>query len=276
MAKKKRRSSPHEIFKQAVDEADHLRLRNGLAAVKRGEGKGQILAKDSRQVLGSADIDGDCLQAAPNANRWDYVISQLAVRENLLPKPRDIPTSPVPRPSGTAELILVQAPVLRTRIQPGAWFGRRDAGDAETPEKPSENHFARDILDHLAASPSFLQRLRRFGAGGDLVPVVFPRPGANWYRQHNVRYHQTDDGRWERHGATPQISVFVMLVRSKPGAIQAALFDQSRRGQRDIMGAFIAELDFAIEPPDDPVHEIVIVGPRRDLEERWDFFLSGL
>ncbi|MEE8453044.1 MAG: hypothetical protein V3R99_14055 [Thermoguttaceae bacterium] len=74
MAKKKRKPSPHEIFKQAINSADHLQLKNGLAAVKRGEGKGRIRASDSEQVLGSADIDGDCCRAAPNANRWDYVI----------------------------------------------------------------------------------------------------------------------------------------------------------------------------------------------------------
>lgn len=74
MAKKKREPAPHEVFKQAIDEADHLQLKNGLAAVKRGEGKGKIFADDSRQVLGSADIDGAYLKVAPQANRWDYVI----------------------------------------------------------------------------------------------------------------------------------------------------------------------------------------------------------
>jgi len=74
MAKKNRNPSPHEFFKQAIDEADNLQFQHGLAAVKRGEGRGQIRAEDSRQVLGSADMDGDCHRAAPNANRWDYVI----------------------------------------------------------------------------------------------------------------------------------------------------------------------------------------------------------
>ena len=74
MAKKKRKSSPHEVFQQAIDEADHLQLQNGLAAVKRAEGKARIRAENSKQVLGSADIDGDWRQAAPQANRWDYVI----------------------------------------------------------------------------------------------------------------------------------------------------------------------------------------------------------
>jgi len=36
-------------------------------------------------------------------------------------------------------------------------------------------------------------------------------------------------------------------------------------------------MDFAIPPGEDPVYEDpFIVGPRRDLEERWDFFLSGV
>jgi len=74
MAKKKRKPSPRKVFEQAINEADHLQLKNGLTALKRGEGKGRILAKDSKQILGSADIDGDCLRAAPHANRWDYVI----------------------------------------------------------------------------------------------------------------------------------------------------------------------------------------------------------
>ena len=74
MAKRNRESSPRNVFKEAIDEADHLRLQDGLAAVKRGEGKGRICAKDSNQVLGIADIDGDYRRAAPNANRWDYVI----------------------------------------------------------------------------------------------------------------------------------------------------------------------------------------------------------
>jgi len=74
MAKKKCKPTPHKVFELAIEKADHLQLKNGLAAVKRGEGKGRILAKDSKQVLGSAEIDGDCRRAAPNANRWDYVI----------------------------------------------------------------------------------------------------------------------------------------------------------------------------------------------------------
>ncbi len=35
-------------------------------------------------------------------------------------------------------------------------------------------------------------------------------------------------------------------------------------------------INFGIEAPADSVHEIVIVGGRPDLEEKWEFFLSGL
>lgn len=233
-------------------------------------------ADDGNIVDGEPAEAGKGFDTKQAENRWDHVMNQLAQREALLPKPKNVPTRPVPRPRANTDLILVQAPILRTRIQPEAWFGRQNPG-AETPlEKRHENHFARDILDTLAASASFQQRLKRFGAGGDFVPVVFPRPGPNWYRQHHVRYHPTADGRWERRGATPQISVFVMLLRRTPGTAHVDLFDESQRDQREILGAFIAKLDFGIKPPTDPVHEITIIGPRRDLEERWDFFLSGL
>jgi len=67
-----------------------------------------------------------------------------------------------------------------------------------------------------------------------------------------------------------------MLVERGPGTGNRTPFDPSKQSDRRILGAFIAELDFGIEPWDDPVYEIVIIGPRRDLEERWEFFLSGL
>ena len=74
MRKGRTQSGPRKIFRKAIDQADHLQLKNGLAAVKRGEGKGQILAEDSTRILGSVNIDDDCCRTAPNANRWDYVI----------------------------------------------------------------------------------------------------------------------------------------------------------------------------------------------------------
>ena len=233
-------------------------------------------AADGNIVDGEPAEAGKGFDAKQAENRWDHVINQLAEREALSPKPKNIPTRPLPRPGTSTELILVQAPILRTRIQPEGWFGARRDPDEAPPKSQHENHFARDILDTLAASPSFQKRIKRFGAGGDFVPVIFPRPGPNWYRQHHVRYHPTADGGWERRGATPQVSVFVMLVRRMPGMRDVDLFDESQRDKREIRGAFIAELDFGIKPPTDPVGEIVIIGPRRDLEERWDFFLSGL
>jgi len=200
--------------------------------------------------------------------RWDHITGQLAKRESLLPKPSEIPSRPVALPGETTDLILVQAPILRTRIQPEGRFHHVLEG--------GENHFARDIRDRLAASATFRERLRRFGAGEESVPVAFPRPGPNWYREHRVRYQETEDGHWKRGGATPQVSVFVMLVRRDPGLEPAGLFDEARRSERELLGAFIAEMDFAVDSPGDSVHEIAIIGPRRDLEERWTFFLSGL
>ena len=35
-------------------------------------------------------------------------------------------------------------------------------------------------------------------------------------------------------------------------------------------------VDFGMDRPRDCVGEFAIIGPRRDLEERWRFFLSGL
>ena len=210
-------------------------------------------------------------------DRWNYLAGHLEEREALLPKPSEIPTRPVPAPASSTDLVMVQAPILRTRIQPEGWFGHhagtakgKDASEAEG------NRFAMDILDRLARSPSFRERLKRFGAGGDTVPVAFPRPGPNWYTEHRVQYKETEDGSWQRIGATPQISVFVILVRKEANLAYDELFAPSSGDDREILGAFIAEVDFAIDPPADSIHEITIIGPRRDLEERWRFFLSGL
>jgi len=115
------------------------------------------------------------------------------------------------------------------------------------------------------------------------VPVAFPRPGPNWYETYHFDYDGDSEAKGEDrfHMETygrdlTQVSAFVILVRRKPGLDNQALFDEARRGDRKLEGAFIAELDFGIAPPEDKVHEIVIVGPRRDREERWTFFLSGL
>ncbi|MEN8150871.1 MAG: isoprenylcysteine carboxylmethyltransferase family protein [Planctomycetota bacterium] len=212
---------------------------------------------------------GSPMPAGLGEDRWDHLTAALAEREALAPKPETVPGRPIAAPAPGTELILVQAPILRTRIQPEGWFG----GDAKGLR---ENLFAVDIRDRLAGSAAFRDRLERSGAGGDVVPVAFPRPGPNWYAEHRVRYRRAEDGTWEKERGIPQVSVFVMLVRRRPGSGGEALFDESRRGEREILGAFIAELDFGLDAAVDPVHEITTVGPRRDLEERWDFFLSGL
>jgi len=171
----------------------------------------------------------------PGENRWAFFQKQFAdrpaARYMLVAAPA------VPGRYAAARLVLVQAPILRTRIDPD---------------------FARQILGRLAASETFRRRLRRVGAGGPVVPVAFPRPGPNWYRQH--------------HG-TPQISLFVILAKLRPGASLDELFHDSRR---DLLGAFIVPMDFAIAPPADSVGEATTIGLWRDLEERWRFFLSGL
>ena len=76
MPKKKRKPKPTPSieFKEAINTATHLKLKDGLTAIKRGEGKGRITAENPRNVLGSVNIDDDWLKAAPNSNRWDYVI----------------------------------------------------------------------------------------------------------------------------------------------------------------------------------------------------------
>jgi len=208
------------------------------------------------------------LPAEMTEDRWDFVMGQLAKRESLVSKPSETPTRPVATPAESTELILVQAPILRTRIQPEKMQYGNDA--------PKENLFALDIRDRLAASPTFRDRLKRFGAGTETVPVAFPRPGPNWYREHHVKYKLDGGGEWQAYGAEPQVSVFIMLVRTAPGADRQTLFSETQRGQRELLGAFIADLDFAIDPAADSVREITIIGPRRDLEERWTFFLSGL
>lgn len=61
-------------FPAAVEAAECLELRPGLDAIKSGEGKGQIEAKDPRALRGSVRMDDDCQSAFPNDSRWDYVI----------------------------------------------------------------------------------------------------------------------------------------------------------------------------------------------------------
>jgi protein-S-isoprenylcysteine O-methyltransferase Ste14 len=167
----------------------------------------------------------------PGEERWDFLHQQFAAQQATLP------ATVMASTAETATLVVVQAPILRTRLEPD---------------------FAVQLRDRLAASPTFLDRLRRTGAGGEIVAVAFPRPGPNWYRE----YHRQ-----------PQVSVFVILAQRHAGAELSDLFMTSRR---DLLGAFIAEADFQRVPPADFVGAITTIGLKRDLEERWRFFLSGV
>jgi protein-S-isoprenylcysteine O-methyltransferase Ste14 len=168
----------------------------------------------------------------PGEERWAFIVGQLEARKAVAG------AALVPGNADSARVVMVQAPVMRTRLDPP---------------------FAQEILDRLVASPKFVERLRLSGAGNEVVPVVFPRPGANWYSEH--------------HG-TPQISAFVILARLP--AADSSLGELFRPGGRELLGAFITDVDFKIAREQDSVTEISVIGPARDLEERWQFFLSGV
>jgi hypothetical protein len=70
----KKRALPKETFREAISTCPPLRLREGLQAIKKSEGKGQISAANLEQLLGSVAIDDDCLSEHPNASRWDYLV----------------------------------------------------------------------------------------------------------------------------------------------------------------------------------------------------------
>lgn len=72
--RKRRRTAPDVAFREAVGSNRLLRHRDGLQAIKKGEGKGQISAEASDRLLGSVCIDDDCQKAHPSSSRWDYVI----------------------------------------------------------------------------------------------------------------------------------------------------------------------------------------------------------
>jgi len=171
----------------------------------------------------------------PGEQRWDFFIQQFA-RQPAAAR-QGYEQAVVPGRAASATLVLVQAPILRTRLDPA---------------------FAEEIRDRLAESPKMRDQLRKSGVGGDVVAVAFPRPGPNWYREHMRK---------------PQISPFIILARLKDAGDIAGLF---RPGGRDLLSAFTAEMDFKIERPADSVGEIGVIGARRDLEERWRFFLSGV
>ncbi|HID30610.1 MAG TPA: isoprenylcysteine carboxylmethyltransferase family protein [Desulfobacterales bacterium] len=141
---------------------------------------------------------------------------------------------------GPRKLILVQAPLVRAR----------DKG------------FAQQIMDRLLRSETVQGMLAKYQIGGDVLAVAFPRPGPNWYKEH--------------HGV-PQIGAFIILVRKKKPLSDGQLFRRDTKNARQLEAAFIVEMDFAIPYPEDPVYQNpFVVGPLRDLEERWEFFLSGL
>ena len=208
------------------------------------KGKRQIRGACIAPVdLGRADgedfVDGQVLRpgpAFPGEERWDFLMQQLAAGAGA-GRRRD-PGVVVPGLAPRATLVLVKAPILRTRLEPA---------------------FAQEILDRLTESETFCRRLRAVGVGEGIVPVAFPTPGPDWYHEH--------------HG-TPQISVCVFLVRWRGEEGFEGLFRPG--ASRPLVAAFFADMEFAIERPKDSITGVRTIGPRRDLEERWRFFLSGL
>lgn len=206
--------------------------------------KRQVRAAGHAQVdlgrpAGEEIVDGEFSQPGPmfpGEQRFAFVADQ--VRQQAAEGAPGAGTPMVPGEHDATRVLLVKAPIYRTRRDPP---------------------FAAEILERLANSPRLAAHLARSGAGGEVVPVVFPRPGDDWYREH--------------HG-TPKITLFVMLVRTKnPDAPDEALF---HREDRTILGAFTASMDFKIERSADSVKDFASIGLRRDLEERYTFFLSGL
>ena len=64
-----------------------------------------------------------------------------------------------------------------------------------------------------------------------------------------------------------------MVVKAHPNA---SLEDGVSRGRRDLLGAFIADMDLAVPTAEDCVRQVRTIGLRRDLEERWAFLISGV
>jgi len=67
-------STPFAIFDEAIRDSSCLVLKPGLQAIKKGEGRGRIVADVQERLLGSAAVDDDCQPAYPSDHRWDYVI----------------------------------------------------------------------------------------------------------------------------------------------------------------------------------------------------------
>lgn len=197
-----------------------------------------IAPVDLGRAEGEDMVDGQVLRPGPGfpgEQRWDFFMEQILAGAASVPRRAEGAVAPG-RTAG-ATLLLVQAPILRTRLDPA---------------------FAREILDRLLASARFRHRLRETGAGDRVVAVAFPTPGPNWYHEH--------------HG-TPEIGVFVILARRREGAAVDELF---RPESRELLSAFLADMDFKIEAAEDSVTDCRIIGRWRDLEERWRFFLSGV
>jgi len=216
-------------------------IRDALADKSRRVIRGGCIAPVNLGRPEAEDIvEGDVVRPGPGfpgEERWDFFIRQFAAQRAALPQPPAERAALVPGRAAEATLVLVRAPILRTRLDPA---------------------FAKEILDSLVASARFRDRLRKVGAGDRVVAVAFPRPGPDWYTEH--------------HGQ-PQVSVFVILAQLGTGAGLDGLF---RPADRELVAAFTAEVDFKVPPPNDRVDTFATIGPRRDLEERWRFFLSGV
>lgn len=216
--------SPGASVADALADKSKRQIRRGcVAQVNLARPEGEDLVEADGRTRGPG---------FPGEQRWVFFLGQFAQQRAALPQ-----AAVVPGHADAATLVLVQAPILRTRLDPP---------------------FAKEILDRLSESPTFRDRLRKVGAGARVIPVAFPRPGPNWYREHHGR---------------PQLSLFVILARLRAANETGDLFQP---GRRDLLSAFTVEMDFKIQPPEDSVGRITTIGPWRDLEERWRFFLSGV
>lgn len=74
MKAKKKSSAATNSFQESIVSRPPLRLRQGLQAIKKSEGKDRISATNPAHVLGSVAMDDDCKALHPNDSRWDYVV----------------------------------------------------------------------------------------------------------------------------------------------------------------------------------------------------------
>lgn len=221
--------SPGASISDALaDKSKRKIIRGCIAKVNLSRPEGQDIVEADGRIRGPR---------FPGEERWAFFQEQFVRIGETAGRPQVKPTRP--GEFASARVVLVQAPILRTRI---------------------DEDFAREILHRLVASETFRDRLRKAGAGGNVIPVAFPRPGPNWYSEH--------------HGE-PQISLFVILAQLT-GDEPRRLEDLFHTDRRVLLSAFIAPMDFKIAPDADSVGETTAIGPRRDLEERWRFFLSGI